>query len=85
MHANVFILIDLTFISSEKVELRPVLFRVGFFGGEIMWGWQRDDMHVVVCDQLFRFICGVLVAIAAETGLVNDQVGDVLGMVDRSW
>ena len=42
-------------------------------------------MHVVVCDQLICFILSVLVAVAAETGLVNDQVSDVLGMVDRSW
>ena len=50
-----------------------------------MWGWQRDDMHVMVCDQLFRFIRGVLKAVAAEAGLVNDQVGDVLDMVDCGW
>ena len=80
-------MIDLTFIStsSEKVELRSVLFRVGFFGGEIMWGWQRDDVHVVVCDQLFRFILGVLKAVAAQTGLVNDQVCDVLDMFNSGW
>ena len=47
-----------------------------------MWGWQRDDMHVMVCDQLFRFIRGVLEAVAAEAGLVNDQVRDVLDMFD---
>ena len=50
-----------------------------------MWGWQRDDMHVVVCDKLFRFILGVLIAVAAQAGLVNDQVCDVLDMFDCGW
>ena len=47
-----------------------------------MRGWQRDDVHVVVCDKLIRFILGVLIAVAAQAGLVNDQVCDVLDMFD---
>ena len=42
-------------------------------------------MHVVVCDKFLRFILGVLIAVAAQAGLVNDQVSDVLNMVDCSW
>ena len=42
-------------------------------------------MHVVVCDQLIRFILSVLVAVAAQAGLVNDQVCDVLDMFNSGW
>ena len=42
-------------------------------------------MHVMVSDQLFRFILSVLIAVAAQAGLVNDQVCDVLDMFDCGW
>ena len=50
-----------------------------------MWGWQGDNMHVMVCDQLFSFILSVLIAVATQASLVDDQVCDVLDMVDCGW
>ena len=65
---------------SEKVDLGAILARMRFFEGEIVWRRQRHQLYVMVCEQLGRLFIGPLVAVRAQSCLVNDMIRDVLCM-----
>lgn len=45
-------------------------------------GGEVDEVHVLVLDQSLGLVVGPLVAVLAESCLVNDEVGDSLGVLD---
>ena len=49
-----------------------------------MWGGQGYNLHVIVGNQLSCLVIGVLEAVRAQTGLINDEVSNVLSMFNRS-
>ena len=63
---------------SEKVDLGAILARVRFVEGEIVWRRQRHQLNVMICEQLGRLFIGPLVAVRAQSCLVNDMIRNVL-------
>ena len=71
-------------LCSEKIDFGAILLRILFARGEIVWRGQGHNLHVVVREKLSRLFVGPLVAIRAQTSLINDMVGDVLCVLDGS-
>ena len=47
-----------------------------------MWGRESYHLHIVIRDELGGLVVSVLILVVAQSSLINDEVGDVLGMLN---
>ena len=69
---------------SEEVDLGAVLARIALslLSDVVVGRWQRHHLLIVVVQQFSCLIICVLEPVRAQTGLIHDQVSDMLSMLN---